>query len=158
MSPDIAKCLVKSVVIDQINKSSEQNFLILHWTTGEFCDLITSSMLHGLCGTVNSRAPCMTVSTPGQPPTCLKRYPFSFQLETLLNRDGYPLYQGCDNEDSHVIYPARNGNDEDRLDNCWVVPHNPYLTCRCKVHINVEILASIKAVKYIHKYIYKGSE
>ena len=26
------------------------------------------------------------------------------------------------------------------------------------MHINVEILASIKAVKYIHKYIYKDSD
>ena len=100
----------------------------------------------------------MTVSTPGQPSTCSKRYPFSFQPETLLNRDGYSLYQYCDNGDSHVIYPARNENDEVRLDNCWVVSHNPYLICRYKAYINVEISASIKAVKYIHKYIYKGSD
>jgi hypothetical protein len=29
---------------------------------------------------------------------------------------------------------------------------------RYKVHINVEICASVRAVKYIHKYIYKGND
>ena len=144
---------------DQINQviQAELPDLTLD-STREFCALIMSSMLHSPCGTVNSRAPCMTISTPGQPSTYSKRYPFFFQPETLLNRDGYPLYQCHDNGNLHIIHPARNGNDEVRLDNCWVVLHNPYLTCRYKAHINVEISASIKAVKYIHKYIYKGSD
>ena len=39
-----------------------------------------------------------------------------------------------------------------------VVPHNPYLTARYNCHINVEICAAVEAVKYIHKYIYKGHD
>lgn len=39
-----------------------------------------------------------------------------------------------------------------------MVPYNPYLLRRYRTHINVEVCASVQAVKYIHKYIYKGSD
>lgn len=44
------------------------------------------------------------------------------------------------------------------MDNRWVVLYNPYLTKRYKAHINVKVCASVQAVKYIHKYIYKGGD
>ncbi|XP_010229638.1 uncharacterized protein LOC104582051 [Brachypodium distachyon] len=44
------------------------------------------------------------------------------------------------------------------LDNIWVVPYNPYLLRMFNCHINVEVCSSIKAVKYIYKYIYKGGD
>jgi len=34
-------------------------------------------------------------------------------------------------------------------------PYCPYLSAKYNCHINVEVCASVKAVKYIHKYIYK---
>ena len=43
------------------------------------------------------------------------------------------------------------------MDNRWIIPYSPYLTTKYYTHINVEIYTSIKAVKYIYKYIYKGS-
>ena len=42
--------------------------------------------------------------------------------------------------------------------NEWVVPFNPYLSVKYQAHINVEICAMIIAVKYIYKYILKGSD
>ena len=39
-----------------------------------------------------------------------------------------------------------------------VVPYSPYLSLHYKAHIKVEICGSVKAVKYIHKYIYKGGD
>ena len=36
--------------------------------------------------------------------------------------------------------------------------YNPWLLCKYNAHINVEICASVRAVKYIHKYIYKGTD
>jgi hypothetical protein len=44
------------------------------------------------------------------------------------------------------------------LDNRWVVPYNPYLLHLFHCHINVEACGSIKAVKYLFKYIYKGHD
>ncbi len=46
-------------------------------------------------------------------------------------------------------------NDEE---NRWVVPHNPYLSRRYNAHINVEYCYSVASVKYIHKYIHKGTD
>ncbi|KAG6663118.1 hypothetical protein CIPAW_02G003800 [Carya illinoinensis] len=44
------------------------------------------------------------------------------------------------------------------LDNRWVVPYNPYLLAIFDCHINVEICSTIKVVKYLYKYIYKGHD
>jgi len=39
-----------------------------------------------------------------------------------------------------------------------LVPYNPYLSRKYHAHINVEICSSVRAIKYIHKYIYKGTD
>ncbi|KAG6646090.1 hypothetical protein CIPAW_08G169300 [Carya illinoinensis] len=44
------------------------------------------------------------------------------------------------------------------LDNRWVVPYNPYLLAMFDCHINVKICSTIKAVKYLYKYVYKGHD
>nr|PNR35485.1 hypothetical protein PHYPA_023385 [Physcomitrium patens] len=67
----------------------------------------------------------------------------------------------------HVLYRRRNQGryiekrirgQIVRLDNRWVVPYNPYLIGRFNCHINVEICSSVKTVKYLHKYIFKGPD
>lgn len=44
------------------------------------------------------------------------------------------------------------------MDNRWVIPYNPYLLATFDCHINVEICSTIKAVKYLYKYVYKGHD
>ncbi|KAG1469845.1 hypothetical protein G6F56_003027 [Rhizopus delemar] len=44
------------------------------------------------------------------------------------------------------------------MTNEWVVPYNPYLSKKYKAHINVESCASVQAIKYINKYVYKGQD
>jgi hypothetical protein len=38
------------------------------------------------------------------------------------------------------------------------VPYNLYLSTKYHAHINVEICTTIKAVKYLYKYVYKGHD
>ena len=106
---------------------------------------VTSCMMHGPCGILNPRSPCMINGH------CKFRYPRTYQEETSCAEDGYPTYRR--RNDSTIF--ERNGFS---FDNRWVVPHNPYLTGKYDCHINVEIASSISAVKYLFKYVYKGSD
>lgn len=44
------------------------------------------------------------------------------------------------------------------LDNRWVVQYSPYLCEKYNCHTNVKCVFSIQAVKYLYKYILKGSD
>src|ERR1700723_1635085 len=109
-------------------------------------ETVTTCMMHGPCGPEHPNAPCIV---DGQ---CSKRYPKTFRNETNFGEDGYPEYARPDNGRT---YTNRNRHT---FDNRSVVPYNPYLSAKYNCHINVEICASVKAIKYIHKYIYKGPD
>ena len=81
---------------------------------------------------------------------CSKKFPKEFCEETTVEEDGYPKYARPNNGQE---FTDSRGNV---FDNRHVVPHNAYLTVKYECHINVEVCASVKAVKYIHKYIFKG--
>ena len=42
--------------------------------------------------------------------------------------------------------------------NRWIVPYNPYLSKKYNAHINVECCHGVASIKYINKYVYKGSD
>lgn len=44
------------------------------------------------------------------------------------------------------------------LTNQYMVPKSPYLCQNYNCHINVEVCLTFAAVKYLHKYIYKGHD
>lgn len=44
------------------------------------------------------------------------------------------------------------------IDNKWIVPYNPLLSKMFQSHINVEFCNSMKSIKYICKYVTKGSD
>lgn len=77
----------------------------------------------------------------------------------MVQGDGYPLYWRQNNGQTFEIPIQINGAAASFLfNNWWIVLYNPYLTCKYKAHINLEVCASIHVVKYIYKYIYKGSD
>ena len=111
----------------------------------ELHDTVKSSMIHGPCGDLNRNSPCMIDGV------CSKGYPKAFQEVSKHNVDGYPLYRRRDN--GNIITIKHNV-----IDNRWVVPYNPYLAKKYNAHINVEVCSSIKSVKYLFKYVYKGHD
>lgn len=76
----------------------------------------------------------------------------SFHEETTMDENGYPQYR---RRDTSLSYEKSR---EFVVDNRFVVPYCPILLTIFNCHINVEIVSSIKSVKYLYKYIYKGHD
>ena len=108
-------------------------------------ETVSKSMIHGPCGDLNPTSPCMIDGK------CTKHYPREFVTTTTTNKHGYPLYRRRD--DKKTIKKKRG-----IIDNRWIVPYNPYLYQKYNCHINVEICSSIRSVKYLYKYVYKGHD
>ena len=102
---------------------------------------ITKSMLHGPC----SPQRCIENNV------CKKHFPKPFSPHTIIKEDGYPDY-ACP-ENGRTIQKS-----QDIFDNRHVVPHPRELVMQFDCYINLEVCGSIKAIKYIHKYIYKGPD
>jgi hypothetical protein len=108
-------------------------------------ETVTRCTMHGPCGAVFPNAPCMEESK------CKKQYSHKFQSETVTDVNEYPIYQRKDTGNTIVVHGIE-------LDNCWVVPHNVYLSTKYDAHINVVVCNNIRAVKYLFKYVYKGHD
>ncbi|XP_021762956.1 uncharacterized protein LOC110727683 [Chenopodium quinoa] len=106
-------------------------------------------MMHGPCGRLNPECPCMRKKD--NVISCKNGYPKQFTVQTTTNKDGYPCYKRTDTGEQLKVRNAQ-------LDNRWVVPYNPYLTSLFDCHLNVEVCSTIKAVKYLYKYVYKGHD
>ncbi|GBM88112.1 hypothetical protein AVEN_87489-1 [Araneus ventricosus] len=106
--------------------------------------IVTKCMVHGPCGTININSPCMR---DGQ---CCKSFPKQFKDDTEENVNGYPIYR------RRATEPVEVGKYS--IDNRWVVPYNPWLLKKFNAHINVEVCASVKSVKYLYIYVYKGHD
>jgi hypothetical protein len=110
-------------------------------------EIVKNCMLHGPCGTINPTMVCMQ----NDKKKCSKNFRKNFSEETNDGEDGYAL---CKRPNNHRTI-EKNGHIFDNRD---VVPYVPYLSLKYNCHINVEICASIKVVKYLYKYVYKGHD
>ena len=108
----------------------------------ELYNLVTKFMIHGPC---DKNSACWN-STKNK---CSKNFPHKFRNETEFNENGFPFYKRPNNG-RHVYKKGVC------LTNEYVVPYNPFLLKFFQAHINVEMVADIRAVKYLYKYIYKG--
>ncbi|XP_072158483.1 uncharacterized protein [Bemisia tabaci] len=108
-----------------------------------FYNRVLSHMVHGPCCERNPSSPCMKLGK------CSKNYPKSFSETTIQNQNGYPVYRRRNNG----VTACKSAYQVDNRD---IVPFNGYLLLKYDAHINVEICSSIRSVKYLFKYIYKG--
>ena len=116
-------------------------------------DIVVKNIIHGPCGTLNENSPCMAKGR------CTKQYPRLLVSNTITGNDGYPQYRRRSTEDGGktAIMKKRNGTTIE-VDNQMVVQYSPLLSKIFNAHINVEYCNSIKAIKYICKYVNKGSD
>ncbi|KAB2602049.1 hypothetical protein D8674_003054 [Pyrus ussuriensis x Pyrus communis] len=126
---------------DKINNPDEYDRIVRAEIPNEdvepqLYNVVLKHMIHGPCGIHNPLSPCMkNGSCKRKFPNHLHQSPRGNRLPVSLNRQGNIM-----------------------VDNSWVIPYNPWLLLRYDCHINVEICASIKSVKYLYKYVYKGPD
>ena len=78
--------------------------------------------------------------------------------QTNIGDDRYPVYRHRSPQDGGKIHTSHNSNASQTWNNSWVVPYNPWLLKKYNAHINVEWCASIKAIKYLYNYMFKGHD
>jgi hypothetical protein len=114
-------------------------------------ETVVKHMLHGPCGLLNQSAVCMDHFE------CAKQFPKDFHSETTVDATGgYPKYKR--RNDGRLVQRRLKNGQMVNMDNRWVVPYNPFLCAKYDAHINVEACASINAIKYVFKYVYKGHD
>ncbi|XP_071689066.1 uncharacterized protein [Rutidosis leptorrhynchoides] len=107
--------------------------------------VVSATTMHGSCGIPNLRAPCM------EGPTCTKNFPKKYNDKTFFDVDGRAHYR----RRNTGVYTTRSGV---HLDNSYVVPYNRLLCMTFQAHINVECCGSTTLIKYLFKYISKGTD
>ncbi|XP_050205787.1 uncharacterized protein LOC126655597 [Mercurialis annua] len=108
-------------------------------------NLVTKFMIHGPCGNINIKSPCMRNGN------CSKYYPKKFNTETFIDQNGFATYKR--RNDNNFV--EKNGI---KIDNRFVVPYNRKLLMDYEAHLNTEFCCYSSLVKYLFKYISKGSD
>jgi hypothetical protein len=111
----------------------------------DLLDLIKKFMVHTPCGAQNPNAVCMVNGR------CSKSFPKPFREHTTVTEDSYACTRRSDTGHTYEIRGKQ-------VNNQWVVCYSKYLIWKYHCHINIESIASIKAIKYIYKYVYKGHD
>ncbi|XP_055924693.1 uncharacterized protein LOC129956776 [Argiope bruennichi] len=117
-------------------------------------DIVTKHMIHGPCGAFNMTSPCMENGK------CKKNFPKPYTNDTITDIDGYPMHRCRNTDNGGHTFTMRlpNFTNQVEFDNQWVVPYSPLLSKTYEAHINVELCSSVKSIKYICKYVNKGSD
>lgn len=106
---------------------------------------IENHMIHGPCGDVNKNSPCMEKGK------CKKHFPKKFFNQTSVDNDRYLMYRQRNNG----AFVEKKGI---KLDNYFAVPYNRNLLVKFDAHINIEICNQHRSIKYLFKYVNKGSD
>ncbi|XP_022015050.1 uncharacterized protein LOC110914568 [Helianthus annuus] len=107
--------------------------------------IVTDSMMHGPCGMARPNSPCMALGS------CKKKFPKDYEPFTRFDENGYARYRRC--QSTHFV--QKHGIS---LDNGYVVPYNRSLLLHFHAHMNVEYFGWSMLIKYLFKYISKGTD
>ncbi|GFR14232.1 ATP-dependent DNA helicase [Trichonephila clavata] len=87
-----------------------------------------------------------------------KEFPKNFTNDAITNVDEYPIYRRGNTDNGEQSFTKNVSNADIDIGNRWVVPYSPLLSKTFNAHINVESYSSVKSIKYICKYVNKGSD
>ncbi|GJW37884.1 DNA helicase [Tanacetum coccineum] len=108
-------------------------------------NVVSELMMHGPCGAVSSKASCMKGDK------CSKNFPKKINQKTFFDENGHVHYRRRDTSISNI-------RNQFKLDNSYVVPYNRHLLLAFQAHINVEYYGWSMLIKYLFKYISKGTD
>ena len=112
--------------------------------------LVLEHMIHNDCsGAKGQGCPCYDESKQG----CGGNFPFAFASETTIG----------DERQKSVLRRRRGDHwsatvDGRTITNQWVVSYNAALLLKYECHLNVEVVTATYAIKYLFKYLFKGSD
>ncbi|XP_071728497.1 uncharacterized protein [Rutidosis leptorrhynchoides] len=107
--------------------------------------VVSEFMIHGPCGAINVSATCMDRFV------CTKKFTKSLNMNTYFDKNGYAQYR----RRNTGVTTKKCGVD---LDNSYVVPYNSNLCLIFHAHINVKYCGWTMLIKYLFKYISKGTD
>lgn len=135
--------------------------LIDKMTCAEIPDPVRFPRLHAIVTTCMFHS-CSAKCASSESGLCSKHYPKEFRRTTSYDEetDDRVQYRRRSPSDGGRTFlrPAGAGKQAEQFDNSRVVPYSPYLSLRYNCHINVEIATNSKCVKYLFKYLHKGSD
>lgn len=108
--------------------------------------------IHGQCGDADVRCPCMKDGK------CSKYFPKKSAASTSDGERMYPEYRSRSPASCGQTATITCGGWSFSLDNSVVVPYSPQLTLELGCHINMHVVTSTNAIKYVLKYITKGPD
>nr|GEY75928.1 DNA helicase [Tanacetum cinerariifolium] len=108
-------------------------------------NIVSETIMHDPCEAASMKASCMKGNK------CGKSFPNKFNSKTFFDENGHVHYQRRDTS----ITSTRN---QFKLDNNYVVSYNRDLLIAFRAHINVEYCGWSMLIKYLFKYISKGTE
>ncbi|XP_074362187.1 uncharacterized protein LOC141702391 [Apium graveolens] len=146
---DIFLTITTNPLWDEDMQANVDNFVSAEITDPEVDPVgyaaVTEFLLHGPCGKEWPRSLCMKQFK------CMRHFPKRYFKSITFDQSGFPIYRR-----RKAKITVKRGKVD--LDNQWVVPYNRDLLVKYQCHINIEICAHARSLKYLFKYCLKGHD
>ncbi|GJT88962.1 DNA helicase [Tanacetum coccineum] len=129
-----------------VSNSKSEDYLTVTLCYGYMNRIVSEFMMHGPC-----RLACQSASCMQNSPRCKKGFPKEYCQRTYIDKNGFVHYKRMNTD---VTTTRQNF----KLDNSYVVPYNKKLLTTFYAHINVEYCGWSMLIKYLFKYISKGTD